>query len=130
MSWNNVSSPIAANQYGWFRYNYDQNRLEFINDETKTVAQTWDIPADQWERIPSKREYCENILRQYDRHATAQKQTNAISVVVLVISVIVAVFCWFVLYDSLYNTSYNTINCIVGSIAIVSAITSLFRIKK
>ncbi len=130
MSWNSVSSPIAANQYGWFRYNYGENRLEFVSNETKMVVQVWNIPLDQWENLPSKRGYCENILRQYDKQVTAQKQTNAISVVVLVISVIVAGFCWFVLYDSLYNTSYNTINCIVGSIAIVSAITSLSRIKK
>lgn len=81
----NVSSPVVANQNGWFRYNYGENRLEFVNSETKMVVQVWNIPLDQWENLPSKRGYCENILKQADRVRKKDKNRAILYVIILIV---------------------------------------------
>ncbi|MCR4563120.1 MAG: hypothetical protein K5755_00565 [Clostridiales bacterium] len=135
MQSNNVSSPIIANEIGWFRYNYDKNRLEFINDDTKMVVQFWDIPIDQWESLPSKRTYCENIINSANRQEKQQRKINSIALVCLLLCVFVAAFCWTV-YDRLYDydlsfgTHYSNIDSTVEAIAAAGALASFFKIKK
>lgn len=43
---NAVSDVIYSNSKGFFRYNYNHSRLEFLNKETKLIVQTWEIPVD------------------------------------------------------------------------------------
>ena len=132
----NISSPIAANEIGWLRYNYSQNRLEFINNETRTIIQVWEIPIDQWENIPSKREYCESIINNIDQYSKQKRKTKSSAIGVLFVSVVVSIICWAFLYDYLYEyemffgTNYNVVNCVAGCVAIISAVTSLFKIKQ
>lgn len=61
---NAVSDVIYSNSKGFFRYNYNQSRLEFLNSETKLIVQIWEIPPDQWDSLPSQRQYCENIVNE------------------------------------------------------------------
>lgn len=57
-----ASEPIYSNPKGWFRYNYDISRLEFLDNETKMIIRIWEIPAEQWENLPSQWQYCKNIV--------------------------------------------------------------------
>lgn len=68
---NTVSDVIFSIPEGWFLYNYNQSRLEFLSNETKLVLQTWEIPIDQWQALPSQRRYCESIVNE-----AIQQQVN------------------------------------------------------
>lgn len=74
MQTTNVSEPVFSNGKGWFRYNYDQSRLEFLSNETKMIIQTWAIPIDQWESLTSKEDYCENIVNQVHKQRMVNQQ--------------------------------------------------------
>ncbi len=56
-----VSIPIYTQSNGFYRYNYEKERLEFINNQTKVVAFFREIPLDQWEVLPSHEAYCREI---------------------------------------------------------------------
>lgn len=74
---NAVSDVIYSNSKGFFRYNYNQSRLEFLNNETKLVVQTWEIPVDHWESLPPQRQYCENIVNEaIKQHAIQSAKTK------------------------------------------------------
>lgn len=74
MQVNNISEPVYSNSKGWFRYNYNQSRLEFLNNKTRLVVQTWEIPVDQWEALPSQRQYCENIVIEANKQYAIKQQ--------------------------------------------------------
>ena len=95
MMTNNVSESIFSNSVGWFRYNYDENRLEFLNHNTKLVVQTWGIPIDQWEALPSQRAYCENIVNEANQQVQNQTATKNQVLVMFVISAIIAIVLWY-----------------------------------
>ena len=95
MAINNVSEPVFSNSVGWFRYNYDENRLEFLNHNTKLVVQTWSIPLDQWEALPSQQAYCENIIKEANQQIQNQAATKNIVTIIFVISAIVAAVLWY-----------------------------------
>lgn len=94
MQTSNVSEPILSTSNGWFRYNFDENRLEFLNHNTKLVMQTWDIPIDQWEALPSQKAYCEHIVWETENQtATNKKQKNKLGIIG-VVAVIIAIVCF------------------------------------
>lgn len=95
MATNNVSESVFSNSVGWFRYNYDENRLEFLNHNTKLVVQTWSIPVDQWEALPSQQAYCENIIKEANQQIQNQAATKNIVTIIFVISAIVAAVLWY-----------------------------------
>lgn len=94
MQTSNVSEPILSTSNGWFRYNFDENRLEFLNHNTKLVMQTWDIPTDQWKALPSQKEYCEHIIQETENQtATNKKQKNKLGIIG-VVAIIIAIICF------------------------------------
>lgn len=95
MKTSNVSEPIFSNSIGWFRYNYDENRLEFLNNDTKLVVQTWSIPTDQWEALPSQQEYCENIVKEADQQVQNLAVAKNKFTIIFIISAIIAGVMWY-----------------------------------
>lgn len=65
-----VSKPVYSNDVGFFRYNFEKECLEFINHQTRMVAQIWNVPRDQWDKLPSQEQYCEDIVDQETENAT------------------------------------------------------------
>lgn len=121
MATNNVSDSVFSNSVGWFRYNYDENRLEFLNHNTKLVVQTWSIPADQWEALPSQQAYCENIIKEANQQIQNQAATKNIVTIIFVISAIVAAVLWyFSLTDVIkwYNHLATVITCLSTGVAV------------
>lgn len=94
MQTSNVSEPICSTNNGWFRYNYDENRLEFINQNTKLVVQVWQIPADQWEALPSQKEYCENIVQKEENQTVANQKSKSQLLIISIIMAIIAIACF------------------------------------
>lgn len=95
MATSNVSDPIFSNSTGWFRYNYDENRLEFLNHNTKLVTHTWSIPVDQWEALPSQQEYCENIIKEANQQMQNQAAMKNRVLIIFIASAIVAAVLWY-----------------------------------
>ena len=95
MATSNSSEPIFSNSTGWFRYNYDENRLEFLNHNTKLVECTWEIPVDQWEALPSQQEYCENIVKEANEQMQKQTSMKNLVLFLFIVSAIVAVVLWY-----------------------------------
>ena len=95
MATSKVSESIFSNSTGFFRYNYDENRLEFLNHHTKLVVQTWDIPPDQWEALPSQQEYCENIVKEANQQMQHQAAAKDRVLIIFVISAIVSAVLWY-----------------------------------
>lgn len=95
METSNVSEPIFSNSTGWFRYNYDENRLEFLNHNTKLVVRTWNIPVDQWKVLPSQQEYCENIVMEENQQIQNKAATKNLVLIIFVVSAIVAAVMWY-----------------------------------
>lgn len=128
MKTSNVSEPIFSNSTGWFRYNYDENRLEFLNHNTKLVVHTWDIPADQWEALPSQQEYCENIIKKEEQKQSATKSR---ALTTLIISSIIAVVCWFLVFTGIGKAIIGTNICfyIIGCCATFESASSFYKYK-
>lgn len=76
MSERNVSAPVFETPTGWFRYNYDKGQLEFIRNDNKMISGSWPVPADQWDSLPSKQAYCEQIFVQEQKHADEMAKSN------------------------------------------------------
>ena len=120
---NAVSDVIYSNSKGFFRYNYNQSRLEFLNNETKLVVQTWEIPADQWESLPSQRQYCENIVNEaIKQHAiqSAKKQKyKLIFKISAVITVILGVIDLYLYLND--DINWNILIAAIISFAVASS---------
>lgn len=95
MTTNNVSESIFTNSAGWFRYNYDENRLEFLSHNTKLVVETWSIPVDQWEALPSQQTYCENIVKEANQQIQNQAATKNKVLIIFIVSAIVSAVLWY-----------------------------------
>lgn len=126
----NVSKPVFSNDTGWFRYNYDENRLEFLNHNTKLVVQTWNIPSDQWESLPSQQEYCENIVRaatqQAQNQAAANQRAKSRSYYISIVATIIAGVCWYIiLNDNMGGISNNICIYAVALIATSASVLSI-----
>lgn len=123
MATNNVSEPIFSNSTGWFRYNYDDNLLESLNHDAKLVIQTWNIPADQWEALPSQREYCENIVKEANQQMQEQAATKDRVLILFIVSAIVAAVLWYLsLTDVIkwYNHFATIITYLFTSVAVIT----------
>ena len=81
------SETILSHSGGFFRYNYGADRLEFINSQTKMIDGFWEIPKDQWDKMPSKHDYCQRIVNE----ATVQVNKNGKNAVTSIIAVIVII---------------------------------------
>ena len=92
-----VSEPIYSNTKGWFRYNYDIGRLEFLNNQTKTVVRIWRIPVDQWEALPSQQQYCENIVNQANEQQRRRREKQEKYQPIFVIALLVVVVCFVIM---------------------------------
>lgn len=126
MQRNNVSEAICSTSTGWFRYNYDENRLEFLNHDTKLVVQTWSIPADQWEALPSQQEYCENIVNQAQNQATTHQKRKEQRRILFVVSAIIAVVCFYLtLSGTVKSTNADLLVYGIGLVAISVAVVNL-----
>lgn len=127
---NAVSDVIYSNSKGFFRYNYNQSRLEFLNNETKLVVQTWEIPADQWESLPSQRQYCENIVNEaIKQHAiqSAKKQKyKLIFKISAVITVILGVIDLYLYLND--DINWNILIAAIISFAVASS--SYYKTKE
>lgn len=83
-----VSDPIYTQVNGIYRYNYTQERLEFINSQTRIIAAFWNIPRDQWEAIPSQAEYCKNITERSNKLVADEQKKKKRLIIAGVIAVI------------------------------------------
>lgn len=99
-----VSEAIYSIAGGWFRYNYEKGRLEFIEQETKTVAFIREIPVDQWELLPSKSDYCKSIVDAENRRV--QNVEKNISRIVKAFG-IAAVICAFLFFAISFKEGYD-----------------------
>lgn len=119
-----VSGVIFSNSIGWFRYNYDRSRLEFLNNETKLVVQSWELPIDQWMDLPSQRLYCENIFNELAKqHSIQLVKKKKYKLVFIISSVITAILGAIDLHMYLNG---NLPSGIISSVFIISsAIASL-----
>lgn len=98
-----IFEPVYSTDIGFFRYNFEKECLEFINHQTKMVAEVWNIPRDQWEGLPSQAEYCENIVDQENKAVfLARKKVKKI-----VRSYIFIIIGWFVSLYMLVNFGGN-----------------------
>ena len=136
---NNVSEPVFANSKGWFRYNYDQSCLEFLEHETKLVVCTWVIPVNQWNELPSQREYCENIIREANRQVQSEMVANqrekARVLLMCKISAVVAVICgcidaYLFLSDTVADYRLEGFVSVIGVIAFAIASSSYWKFKE
>lgn len=93
MQTSNISESILSTSTGWFRYNYDEKRLEFINHNTKLVTLTWDIPIDQWEALPSQKEYCEHIVQKAKNQTESDRKSRSKLSIIGTVAVIIAIVC-------------------------------------
>lgn len=126
----NVSGAVYSTSNGWFRYNYSQSRLEFLNNATRLVIQIWEIPVDQWESLPSKRQYCENIvneaMRQHSIQSAEKQKYKLIFKVSAVIAVILGVIDAYLYLNN--DINWNILN--VSLISTAVAITSYYKSKE
>lgn len=90
-----VSNPIYSVPTGWFRYNYDRNCLEFLNYDTRLVVQTWGIPVDQWETLPSKQEYCKNLIDEANQKAQNLNANKKIIKFIFILSAGLSIALWY-----------------------------------
>lgn len=126
MQISNVSEPICSTTNGWFRYNYDENRLEFLNHNTKLVVQVWSIPADQWEALPSQKEYCENIVREAENQAVTNQKSRSHLLTISVIMAIIAVVCF--LFIGKEKDVFSIRSLVVFSVAVPIGCGALSKI--
>ena len=117
MQTSNASEPILSTSNGWFRYNYDEKRLEFLNHNTKLVIQTWDIPIDQWEALPSQKAYCEHIVRKTENQTKTNRKTRSQMSIIGVVAVIIAIVC-FLSFRKEMNTDHWIWILVVFSVAV------------
>lgn len=104
----NVSEAVYSTSQGWFRYNYDQSRLEFLSHKTKVVLYTWAIPADQWESLQSKRQYCENIVIEANQQKAKEQNAKRGNSLIFIISAIITVVLTIIfLYEYFNNITLN-----------------------
>lgn len=88
---NKVSEPVLSHSGGWFRYNYEKEQLEFINQETKAVTFTRDIPKDQWEILPSQHDYCQQIVDEANAEIAAKQKSAKRQIIIALIPIIVVI---------------------------------------
>lgn len=84
-----VSIPIYTQENGFYRYNYEKERLEFINSE-KVIAFTREIPLDQWEDLPSHEDYCRNITEQANEQVRLEQRASKRTPIIYVLLVFIA----------------------------------------
>ena len=127
MATSNVSEPVFSNSTGWFRYNYDESRLEFLNHNTKLVMHTWSIPADQWEMLPSQQEYCESIVKEAQNQAAAKQRAKDRVLIIFVISAIISAALWYLsLTDVIkWNDHFATVITYLSTAVAVSTLCVL-----
>lgn len=124
MKISNVSEPILSISIGWFRYNYDESRLELLNHNTKLVVQTWSIPIDQWEALPSQQAYCENIVNEATQQIQNQNATKNRVSVVFIVSAIIAAVLWYLQFTDVIKW-YNHTATVIGYLSMSVAVLSL-----
>lgn len=101
-----VSIPIYTQTNGFYRYNYEKERLEFINNE-KVIAFFREIPLDQWEDLPSHVDYCKNITEQANEQVRLDKKASKIAPVIFVLIMFIApVFLIFILLKFVRNSPF------------------------
>ncbi len=127
---NTVSDVIYSNSKGFFRYNYNQSRLEFLNNETKLVVQTWEIPVDQWEALPSQRQYCENIVNEaIKQHAIQSAKKQKYKLIFKISAVITVILGAIDLYLYL-NDDINWNILIASTISFAVASSTYYKSKE
>lgn len=127
---NAVSDVIYSNAKGFFRYNYNQSRLEFLNNETKLVVQTWEIPVDQWESLPSQQQYCENIVNEaIKQHAIQSAKKQKYKLIFKISAVITVILAAIDLYLYL-NDDINWNILIASTISFAVASSSYYKSKE
>ncbi len=126
-----VSGVVFSNSIGWFRYNYDRSRLEFLNNETKLVVQSWELPTDQWMDLPSQRLYCENIFNEsVKQHSIQLAKKKKYKLVFIISSIITAILGAIDLHMYL---NWNLTSGIISSGFIISfaiAATAYYQYKE
>ena len=86
-----VSAPIHTQTNGFYRYNYERERLEFINNE-KVIAFFREIPLDQWENLPSQADYCRNITEQATEQLRSEKKIGLNFFLLIFITPVLLIF--------------------------------------
>lgn len=85
--------PALVLPGGWFRYNYDKERLEFIDRKSRIVSQIWNIPKDQWDALPSHSEYCKSILQaEKEERKKNKKYIKNFVIVVILLFILLLIF--------------------------------------
>ena len=54
-----LSEIIYEDNIGFFKYNYDLERLELFDRQSCKVSRFWEISKELWGKIPFRREYCQ-----------------------------------------------------------------------
>lgn len=127
---NAVSDVIYSNSKGFFRYNYNRSRLEFLNNETRLVVQTWEMPVDQWEYLPSQRQYCENIVNEaIKQHAIQSAKKQKYKLIFKISAVITVILGAIDLYLYL-NDDINWNILIASTISFAVASSSYYKSKE
>lgn len=127
---NAVSDVIYSNSKGFFRYNYNRSRLEFLNNETRLVVQTWEMPVDPWESLPSQRQYCENIVNEaIKQHAIQSAKKQKYKLIFKISAVITVILGAIDLYLYL-NDDINWNILIASTISFAVASSSYYKSKE
>ena len=127
---NAVSDVIYSNSKGFFRYNYNQYRLEFLNSETKLIVQIWEIPPDQWDSLPSQRQYCENIVNEaIKQQAIRSEERQKFKIIFKITAVITFILGAIELYLYL-NDDINWNILFASTISFAVASSSYYKSKE
>lgn len=110
-----VSIPIHTQANGFYRYNYTKERLEFINNQTRTVDFFREIPIDQWESIPSHQEYCINITNEANENKKIDKRASGAAKIVYILLFVAAPILLVILAASFSGSSPIVFVCILGA---------------
>ncbi len=127
MQTSNVSEPILSTANGWFRYNFDENRLEFLNHNTKLIMQTWSIPIDQWEALPSQKAYCEQIVQKAENQTETNRKTRSRLSIIGAVAVIIAIICFLSCRKEMTNDHWIWI-LVVFSVAVPIGSSALSKV--